>query len=92
MSEPFTNFASFIQHLIETHDEGVGYQMAKRLGVSSATVYMWRDGTIKRPQDEILLRLCEVYKQDQFRVFSLVTGMKLRGGSLAKRKPKKKVD
>ena len=54
-------FKDLVVELAQKHHGGAYYPMAKRLQVSTALVYQWKDGITKRPQDEYLERLCDAY-------------------------------
>jgi hypothetical protein len=77
---PYTTFPELIEYLIDKHEQGVGYRMAKKLKCSSATVYMWKSGVIQMPKWPTVQKLCTLYDLDQRRVVMMLTGLEGMSG------------
>jgi transcriptional regulator with XRE-family HTH domain len=60
-----SNFRSLIQWLAKEDHGGTYRAMAKRVGVSVALVYQWRDGVVNQPTLEHLRKLCRAYNLNE---------------------------
>jgi hypothetical protein len=75
------DFKTLVRYIADTYEEGHPYRVAKRIEVSTALPYQWADGTVRKPAWATVERLCTAYNLDRARVFSIITGMNLSGGS-----------
>jgi transcriptional regulator with XRE-family HTH domain len=60
-----SDLKSFVQWLAKEHHDGTYSAMAKRIGVSTALVYQWRDGLVNEPSLKTLTKICRAYDLDE---------------------------
>jgi hypothetical protein len=59
-----SDFKSLVHWIVKEHHDGRWAPMAKRVGVSPALVYQWRDGLVNQPSSNNLERICLAYGLD----------------------------
>lgn len=67
------NLAELARRIAETQHAGNYYAMAKRLQVSTGLVYQWKDGLVKRPSPDSLMKLSDAYGLDYSALVLLTT-------------------
>ena len=92
MPSEVRDIRTLVRWLAKTYHRGAFNPMAARLGVSTALVYQWKDGTVRRPSDESIDRLCAAYGLEFWEVLALtrgkrrpspISGRPISGGSAA---------